>query len=72
MSEKSSSNSISVHIILHHHFRGGGVQSHDDVDDAGGGVQNWPKVDGVICARSPIPLLMIMNKKLSDHRIDER
>ena len=31
---------------------GWGVQSHDDVDDAGGGVQNWPKVDGVICARS--------------------
>ena len=24
--------------ILHHHFRGGwGVQSHDDLDDAGGG-----------------------------------
>ena len=52
MSEKSSSHSPSVH-ILHHHFRGGGgVQSHDDVDDAGGGVQNWPKVDDVICARS--------------------
>ena len=28
------------------------MQSHDDVDDAGGGVQNWPKVDDVICARS--------------------
>ena len=34
-----------------------GVQSHDNVDDTGGGeggVQNWPKVDGVICARSLI------------------
>ena len=32
VSEKSSSNSTFVH-ILHHHFRGWGVQSHDDVDD---------------------------------------
>ena len=37
VSEKSSSNSPSVH-ILHHHFRGRwGVLNHDDVDDAGGG-----------------------------------
>ena len=35
------------------YLRGVGVQSHDDVDDGGGGVQNWPKVDGVICARDP-------------------
>ena len=30
----------------------GGEGSHDDVDDAGVGGQNWPKVDDVICARS--------------------
>ena len=46
MSEKSSSNSPSVH-ILRHHF------SHDDVDDAAGGeFQNLPKIYGVICANS--------------------
>ena len=29
-----------------------GVKSHDDLDDAGEGVQNWPKVDDVICTHS--------------------
>ena len=30
----------------------GGPDTDDDFDDAGGRVQNWPKVDDVICARS--------------------
>ena len=30
----------------------GGPDTDDDFDDAGGGIQNWPKVDDVICAGS--------------------
>ena len=37
--EKSSSNSPSVHILHHHFMEGWGVQSLDDLDDAGG--EGW-------------------------------
>ena len=45
---------VSVH-ILRNHFRGGWRgQVNDCFDYAGRGVQNWAKVDYVICARSLI------------------
>ena len=48
----------SVH-ILRHDVRGvGGPDTDDDFDDAGGRVQNWPKVDDVICACSLICFTM--------------
>ena len=43
---------------------GVGVQSHDDLDDAGGGgggVQNWPKVDDVIYERSHPSLTQLVS-----------
>ena len=49
MSEKSPSDQV-----LHHQFRGEGVKTCDPLDDSGGGVQNWPKVDDLICARSQL------------------
>ena len=39
---------VSVH-ILRNHFRGVGVQGHDYLDYAGGGIQNW-EIDYVIYA----------------------
>ena len=40
---------------------GWGGQGHDYLDYAGGGVQNWIKVDHVICARSFKALFVLLN-----------
>ena len=45
---------VSVHVLRNHFRVGGRGQGNDYLDYAGGGVQNWAKVDYIICAHSLI------------------